>query len=117
MQKSKIFYIADGFKLNVLLDICQKSHSADYQGIHVPREVEREHFRGVILQFGRTGSSRTKDPQIGYTCFSRAQLARVSISEFSATSILISRSFYNVALMALGQAKRGQLRPCYDEPR
>ena len=48
-KKCKIFYIADGFKLNVLLDIRQKSHSADYQGIRGPREVGREEKGGKTM--------------------------------------------------------------------
>ena len=41
-KNCKFFYTADGFKLDVLLDIRQKSHSADYQGIRGPREVGEE---------------------------------------------------------------------------
>jgi hypothetical protein len=42
MQNLLYSDIADGFKLNVLVDIRQKSHSADYQAIRGPREVGRE---------------------------------------------------------------------------
>ena len=42
-------FIADGFKLDVLLDIRQKSHSADYQGIRGPREVGEEKVKDVEI--------------------------------------------------------------------
>jgi hypothetical protein len=38
-KKLKLFYIADGFKLYVLLDMRQESHSAGYFGIRGPREA------------------------------------------------------------------------------
>jgi hypothetical protein len=41
-EKSIFFHLADRLKLNVLVDISQYIHSADYQGICGPREVGRE---------------------------------------------------------------------------
>jgi hypothetical protein len=38
-KKLKLFYIADGFKLYILLDMPQESHSAGYFGIRGPREA------------------------------------------------------------------------------
>jgi hypothetical protein len=56
IQKCKFFYIADGFKLDVLLDICQKSHSADYQGIRGPREVGEEKVNDIEINLVIDGS-------------------------------------------------------------
>jgi len=50
IKKCRVIYIADWFKLDVFLDICQKSHSADYQGIRGPREVGGEKVKDVEIK-------------------------------------------------------------------
>jgi hypothetical protein len=55
-KKCKFFYIADGFKLDVLLDIRQKSHSADYQDIRGPREVGEEKIDDIEINLVIDGS-------------------------------------------------------------